>query len=83
MKKSQDDKDFEMEVMEMYRYENSKNENEEIYVWRKRIQHLEKMNMMYNMALMLENNSEATAVRDQAEDRYNYYKELYDRNEYE
>ena len=83
MKKSQDDKDFETEVMEMYRYENSKMEDEDLITWRKRNQHLEKMTLMYNMALMLEGSTEASNVQQQARARYNYYKELYDRNEYE
>ena len=83
MKKSQAEKDFETEVAEMYRYENSKFEDEEIDTWRKRIQHLDKMKLMHDMALMLENNDQAGAVKQQAEARYNYYKDLYDRHEYE
>jgi hypothetical protein len=83
MKKSQEDKDFETEVIEMYRYENSKLENEEIDTWRKRIQHLDKMTLMYNMTIMLEGNDNASDVREQAQARYNYYKDLYDRHEYE
>jgi len=83
MKKSQEEKDFEIEVAEMYRYENSKLDDEELDVWRKRIQHLSKMTLMYNMAMMHEGNSEADAVREQAMARYNHYKDLYDKRQYE
>jgi hypothetical protein len=80
---SQEEKDFEVEVIEMYRYENSKFPDEEIDTWRKRTQHLDKMTLMYNMSLMLEGNTNASEVREHAQARYTYYKDLYDRHEYE
>ena len=83
-KMSQEEKDFEIEVMEMYRYENSKFEDEDIDTWRKRTQHEEKMKLMYNMAMMHEGSTgSAAAVREQALVRYNHYKDLYDKHEYE
>ena len=58
-------------------------EGESLETWTSRRAHEHKMSLMYNMALMLENNPSAVETYQQARTRYQYYKDLYDRQQYE
>ena len=58
-------------------------EGEDIQTFTSRINHLDKMTLMYNAALMYENNTQAQDLYQQSITRYNYYKDLYDKQQYE
>lgn len=65
------------------RWEREREDDENLDTFTSRINHLDKMTLMYNMALMHEGNNEASVVREQALARYNHYKDLYDKRQYE
>ena len=83
LKKSQEEIDFENDCIEIQRYENTKRPDEELDTWRKRMLHEDKMTLMYNMAMMYENNPNAQEAYNTALARYNFLKDSYENQSYQ